>query len=77
MATVNINPVCTKERAILLAGGKAKLARLLGVLASSVSQWDEDRPIPAQRALQLAILFPDAFNQDVDQGPGRVRGKRR
>lgn len=76
MATVNINPVCTKERAILLGGGISKLARLLGVLPSSVTQWDDNRPIPAQRALQLAALFPDAFNQDADCGPGRVRGKK-
>lgn len=42
--------------AISRAGNQGKLAKLLGVTRSAVSQWGEW--LPAYRALQLRILRP-------------------
>lgn len=44
-----------KEEAIKLAGGKAKLARLLKVSKGAVSQWGED--LPELRSLQLEKML--------------------
>lgn len=43
-----------KSEAIKIAGGKAKLARLLNVTKGAVSQWGDE--IPELRALQLEKL---------------------
>lgn len=43
-----------KTEAIKIAGGKAKLARLLNVTKGAVSQWGD--MIPELRALQLEKL---------------------
>lgn len=44
-----------KSKAIELAGGKARLARLLKVTKAAVSQWGEE--IPELRALQLEKML--------------------
>jgi DNA-binding XRE family transcriptional regulator len=50
----------TKERAILLAGTPAKLAKLLGVTRQAVNNWDE---IPKGRLWQLRVLKPEWFDE--------------
>lgn len=54
-----------KEDAITLAGGKAKLARLLNVTKGAVSQWGEQ--IPELRALQLEKIIPKGEKTDSDK----------
>ncbi|MHB9798455.1 Cro/CI family transcriptional regulator [Pseudomonas sp. MT3] len=45
------------EAAARIVGGKAKLARLLGVRAPTVSQWCSGlRPVPAARAALIEEL---------------------
>ncbi|HBY9791571.1 DNA-binding transcriptional regulator DicC [Klebsiella pneumoniae] len=44
-----------KQKAIELAGSKAKLARLLKVSKGAVSQWGDE--IPELRALQLEKIL--------------------
>ncbi len=50
-----------KTEAIKIAGGKAKLARLLNVTKGAVSQWGD--MIPELRALQLEKLVNDTAKQ--------------
>lgn len=54
-----------KEDAITLAGGKAKLARLLKVTKGAVSQWGDQ--IPELRALQLEKIIPEVEKTDYDK----------
>lgn len=46
-------------RAVELAGGKAKLAQLLGITPGAVSQWGED--LPPSRVWQLQLLRREWF----------------
>lgn len=50
-----------KTKAIELAGGKAKLARMLKVSKGAVSQWGDE--IPELRALQLEKLLASKKSQ--------------
>jgi len=50
----------TKEEAIKRAGSAQKLAQILGISHSAVSQWDE---IPELRLFQLKVLKPSWFRQ--------------
>ena len=52
----------TKEKAIRLFGGKAKLARALNIKPSAVTQWKDGKPIPELRAYQIRELKPEAFS---------------
>lgn len=54
-----------KTEAIKIAGGKAKLARLLNVTKGAVSQWGD--MIPELRALQLEKLVNDTDKQTETQ----------
>lgn len=54
-----------KTEAIKIAGGKAKLARLLNVTKGAVSQWGD--MIPELRALQLEKLVNDTAKQTDEQ----------
>ena len=45
--------------AVHLAGSAAKLAALLGITKSAVSQWGED--VPEMRVFQLKVLKPEWF----------------
>lgn len=54
-----------KTEAIKIAGGKAKLARLLNVTKGAVSQWGD--MIPELRALQLEKLVNDTAKQTETQ----------
>ena len=46
-----------------LAGSAAKLAALLGITKSAVSQWGED--VPEMRVFQLKVLKPEWFVGEV------------
>ena len=47
-----------KQKAIVLAGSPAKLARLLGIKRQAVYNWKE---IPELRIYQLRVLRPEWF----------------
>lgn len=47
--------------ALNLAGGNARLADLLGISPSAISQWGTD--VPEAREWQLRVLRPDWFEQ--------------
>lgn len=48
----------TKDQAIRFAGGKAALARLLGITRSAVTQWDD---IPRLQVYRLREMKPHWF----------------
>ena len=48
-----------KNKAILLAGSSAKLARLLGVSRQAIHNWTE---IPKLRVFQLRVMRPEWFD---------------
>jgi len=50
----------TKEEAIKRAGSAQKLAQILGISHSAISQWEE---IPELRMFQLKVLKPSWFRQ--------------
>ncbi|EIZ2108914.1 helix-turn-helix domain-containing protein [Salmonella enterica] len=54
-----------KVKALELAGSPAKLARLLKVSKSAVSQWGDD--IPELRALQLEKLLAKKMQASADK----------
>ncbi|EEC5248980.1 Cro/Cl family transcriptional regulator [Salmonella enterica subsp. enterica] len=54
-----------KVKALELAGSPAKLARLLKVSKSAVSQWGDD--IPELRALQLENLLAKKMQAPADK----------
>jgi DNA-binding transcriptional regulator YdaS (Cro superfamily) len=51
------DPKVLKEKAVELAGNKARLAKLLGIARSSVSDWGEY--VPTYQAYRLIQLFPE------------------
>ena len=52
-----------KETAIFLAGSANKLAKLLGINRSAVSQWNDE--IPKKRLLQLKNIKPEWFDSMI------------
>ena len=52
------NRAMTKEKAIELAGGQSKLAKILGVDRQVVWNW---KKIPMGRVYQLMVLRPEWF----------------
>jgi DNA-binding transcriptional regulator YdaS (Cro superfamily) len=52
-----------KETAIVFAGNANRLAKLLGINRSAISQWGED--VPQKRVLQLKNLKPEWFETFV------------
>jgi DNA-binding XRE family transcriptional regulator len=46
---------------------RAQLAKLLGCTRSAIYQWDDDKPIPTDRWVQLTHVRPEW----ADQFPGR------
>ncbi len=51
--------------AIANAGGASELAKILGVTASAVSQWDET--IPVARQYQLRVVRPKWFDRKTGE----------
>jgi DNA-binding transcriptional regulator YdaS (Cro superfamily) len=49
-----------KETAIAFAGNANKLAKLLGINRSAISQWGDD--VPEKRVKQLKNLKPNWFD---------------
>jgi len=56
-----VKPMLKTKDAIELAGSAAKLAQLLGITQSAISQWGEDVPEP--RYWQLRVLRPKWFKK--------------
>lgn len=51
-------------RAVELAGGKAKLAQVLGITPGAVSQWGED--VPLSRVWQLKTVRKEWFSDETE-----------
>ena len=56
------------ETAIQLAGNVKKLAEILVITSSAISQWGDD--IPETRVWQLRVLRPGWFEQPSQSGAG-------
>jgi hypothetical protein len=54
-----------KSKAIRLAGSQTKLAEILGIAQSAVSQWGDD--VPAMRIYQLKVLRPKWFKSEKNR----------
>lgn len=54
----------------------AEAARFFGISRAAVSQWG-DGPIPAQRALELAVAFPQKFGRKAKRRTPARKAPRR
>jgi DNA-binding transcriptional regulator YdaS (Cro superfamily) len=55
------DPVIKKEQAIELAGSPSRLAKVLGIARSSVSDWGEY--VPTLQAYRLIQVYPELKNK--------------
>jgi len=56
------DPVISKEMAIKAAGNMSRLAGLLKIKRSSVSEWGEK--VPGLQAYRIIQIFPDLKDQE-------------
>ncbi|MDI9240767.1 Cro/CI family transcriptional regulator [Lysobacter sp. LF1] len=56
-----------KEDAVALYGSVKGLATALGITGPAISQWEDRKPIPEKRSLQLALLWPGRFLPDQQE----------
>lgn len=63
----------SKEEALAAYGGSVSaLADALGISTSAVYQWEEGKPIPADKALRIRfVLKPEVFRRTHDSGLAR------
>lgn len=65
----------TKEEALAAYGGSVSaLADALGISTSAIYQWEEGKPIPADKALRIRfVLKPEVFQPREASGRGASR----